>query len=285
MQQQAAMNALYDQELAAEFAATFRLDSLEKLVMDVTSKDKGISGTQLSEAVYKKITQIDENIRYPDTAGGCFIKGTPITTKEGWKRIEEIKVGDWVLSSPEDGSGKPEYKRVVNTFVHRNKTVRSIRFCHDGKRYRVIATGNHPFWVEGAGWTRADLLKKGNALRHADGRSARVESQVPVYKFCDEKWWGNDRVGKGIGFTYEGRFPPLADPVGGRLFDYENYLIPANQQAEMGWDEMREENYLEVTVYNLEVEGTHTYFASGLWVHNSSDKGVSVIYVFEERIT
>jgi hypothetical protein len=36
------------------------------------------------------------------------------------KPIEKIRVGDYVLSSPEDGFGKSEYKRVLNTFVFKN---------------------------------------------------------------------------------------------------------------------------------------------------------------------
>ncbi|MDR3353061.1 MAG: hypothetical protein LBO00_08725, partial [Zoogloeaceae bacterium] len=143
-QLQAARNALYDQELADEFGELFRLDSLETLVSDA-SRRTDLSEPQLFDEVYGKITRTDENIRFPDTAGGCFIKGTPITVKGGWKRIEDIQVGDWVLSAPEDGSGKPEYKRVVKTFVHKNKTIREIYYCRsNGKRAIVIATGNHP---------------------------------------------------------------------------------------------------------------------------------------------
>jgi hypothetical protein len=250
------------------------MDSLETMITQA-SRDQGLSGQRLFDDVYGKITRIDENIRYPDTVGGCFIKGTMVHTREGLKPIEKIKVGDYVLSSPENKPEIREYKRVVNTFVHKNKTIREIGIRNqEGQTEIVVATGNHPFWVESVGWTRADLLKKGMVVRFADGSLSKVVRQVPVYKFIDNK----NCVVPNIGFTYTGRFPPLVDPVGGMLFDYENYRLPANQLGEMGWEEMTEENYLEVTVYNIEVEDFHTYYVSsmGVWVHNVNCTGVSL---------
>ncbi|MDR3351677.1 MAG: hypothetical protein LBO00_01405 [Zoogloeaceae bacterium] len=149
--------------------------------------------------VARKAIQTDENIRLPDTAGGCFGKGTRVHTREGLKPIEEIKVGDYVLSSPEDGSGKPEYKRVVNTFVHKNKTIRSVRILNQNGKCEIInTTGNHPFWVEGVGWTRADQLEKNDVVRFADGSRSKVYSggYAPIFKYRDSEDWGKLRVGR-----------------------------------------------------------------------------------------
>ena len=46
------------------------------------------------------------------------VAGTLIHTKEGLKPIEQIQVGDWVLSRPEDPEQgtQTDYKRVVKTF-------------------------------------------------------------------------------------------------------------------------------------------------------------------------
>jgi intein/homing endonuclease len=178
------------------------------------------------------------------------------------KPIDEIKVGDWVLSAPEDGSGKPEYKRVVNTLVFRNKTIRHLGY-RDPKKgtVTIAATGNHPFWVEGVGWTHADQLKDGDPIRLADGNLSTIAYQDPVYRFRDEP---------GIGWRTAGN-PWLINPASGILFDYENYEVLEHQRGELDWEEMTEENYLEVTVYNLEVEDFHTYYVggAGVWVHNA----------------
>lgn len=38
---------------------------------------------------------------------GCFMKGTLVETEEGWTPIDELKVGDWVMSRPKTASARP----------------------------------------------------------------------------------------------------------------------------------------------------------------------------------
>jgi intein/homing endonuclease len=247
--------------------------SLEKMTNDMIHENK-VSGDPLLERLYRKLVEIVDNIRFPDTVDGCFTKGIPITTREGWKPIEDIQVGDWVLSSPEDGSGKPEYKRVVKTFVFEDKTVRRIFYSEPDGNHSIFATGNHPFWVEGVGWTRADILKKGDLLRLKNGGTGKVTDQFPVYQFLDPISGEPDA---GIGWVQSKKLP-LADPAFGYLFDYANYRpVPGGSEAEMCWEDMTEENYLKVTVYNFEVEDFHTYYASDIWVHNADCAGARLL--------
>jgi hypothetical protein len=70
----------------------------------------------------------------PKSAGACLVAGTLVHTKDGLKPIEQIQVGDWVLSQPED-KGEQAYKRVVNTFSFEDKAVRP--FSHKARSYRV----------------------------------------------------------------------------------------------------------------------------------------------------
>ena len=57
-----------------------------------------------------------------------FMKGTLVETEEGWTPIDELKVGNLVMSQPENGIGKTVPKRVVNTFRYENKEVVMLRF-------------------------------------------------------------------------------------------------------------------------------------------------------------
>ncbi|WP_037585305.1 polymorphic toxin-type HINT domain-containing protein [Stenoxybacter acetivorans] len=97
---------------------------------------------------------------------GCFVAGTLIHTKEGLRPIEQIKVGDDVLSTPEDGSGGTAYKKVINTFEFEDQetwfiswedlTMLKAHTKHEIGRDEylkaygngfVITTPNHLFWV------------------------------------------------------------------------------------------------------------------------------------------
>ena len=248
------------------FISRFRLEPLRKMVQGA------LSGKALFEAIAAKLSKVDEDIRYPAQAGGCFIKGTRVHTKEGLKPIEEIKVGDWVLSSPEDGSGSPEYKRVVRTFEHDPQPVFNISIHPEGWKpsdrfYFIAATGNHPFWVEGVGWTRADALQRQQWLRLSDGGRAFVGGVQPVYRTDKE----------GIGWITE-----TASIRGrGEAFDYANYsIIKESEQKKYAY--LPEEIFtandpcLRVNVYNIEVEDFHTYYvgAKGFWVHNANCEAV-----------
>ena len=84
---------------------------------------------------------------------GCFMKGTLVETEEGWTPIDELKVGDWVMSRPENGIGEAVPKRVVNTFRHEDKKVVMLKFSQfperNGGGGTLVVTPNHPFCVYG----------------------------------------------------------------------------------------------------------------------------------------
>ncbi|MBL0231797.1 MAG: Hint domain-containing protein [Moraxellaceae bacterium] len=50
-----------------------------------------------------------------------FVAGTLVHTDKGLVPIEQLKVGDMVLSKHESGEGEQAYKRVVKTFKSAEK--------------------------------------------------------------------------------------------------------------------------------------------------------------------
>ena len=100
----------------------------------------------------------------------CFAAGTMIETADGDHTIEEIQIGDLVLSANPE-TGEIAYKPVVNTYVHVTDTVLYLTIDEE----IIETTEDHPFWVEGQGWTSAKLLQPGDVVRLKDGSTQCVD--------------------------------------------------------------------------------------------------------------
>ena len=103
----------------------------------------------------------------------CFAAGTKVMTKDGEKPIEEIKVGDKILSKNED-TGEIKYKSVVRLF---KRVVNETYTLKIGKE-EIITTDEHPFWVKGKGWVEAKYLKIGDILTTYNGKEIPVNDIV-----------------------------------------------------------------------------------------------------------
>lgn len=231
------------------------------------------------DALYRKV--IDDaslaTTSRPVTApSGCFAAGTLVHARHGLTPIEQIRVGDWVLSQSEakDGSA-PAYKQVVNTFAFEDKEVTLVR-CYkpDGDPLeQFVVTANHPFWVKGIGWTRADQLYMGSELEFADGTVAITLCATPIYRTAEA----------GIGWVI-GAWGVEANNGAGDLVDLRDGSIVVATEDTFNWDFLDDQgNYapFHARVFNLEVHDFHTYYVGtqGVWVHNTNcgDIGVSLV--------
>jgi hypothetical protein len=93
-----------------------------------------------------------------------FVAGTLVHTDKGLVPIEQLKVGDRVLSKHENGEGEQAYKRVVKTFKSREKLpivrVSFNRGYLHNKPMNLFCTANHPFWcAERQEWIPAIKFK------------------------------------------------------------------------------------------------------------------------------
>ena len=162
----------------------------------------------------------------------CFPVDTYVHTDQGILEIQYIEEGTLVLARS-DVTGEQAYRRVVKTFVHRERQTYRIEYVTpEGERDTLYATPEHPFWVKDHGWTPAGLLQSGHVL-----------------EICDPDGYHE-------GYRRMGSLQELA-LSGGR------WLATVVSVAESD---------LVTTVYNFEVEEFHTYFVGvfGVWVHNNS---------------
>ncbi len=115
----------------------------------------------------------------------CFVAGTMILMADGSKKpIEEIQPGDLVMSRDE-ATGKTEAKEVVRVFERGSNALVVISLANGEE---IKTTPEHPFWVEGKGWTIAGDLKTVDRLTTTSSTSSIASIQwkrtpTKVYNF------------------------------------------------------------------------------------------------------
>ncbi len=134
-------------------------------------------------------------------AGACFIAGTKIQTLDGEVNIEDIQAGDQVYARNVD-TGEVGVKEVKQTFVREVNTLVHV-FVGDEE---IITTTNHPFYVVGRGFVKAEDLRIGYTLLQLDGSTEKISrivvenlgAPVKVYNFEVEDWHTYYVADKGV---------------------------------------------------------------------------------------
>jgi hypothetical protein len=197
---------------------------------------------------------------------GCFVAGTLVHTREGLVPIERIKVGDRIWSQPEgDPKGERAYKRVTKTFFHDDREVWSVDCSTRSKAETLIVTADHPIYVHGQGWTRADRRYTTRGPSLLDGTSSTVSNLSPITRTPTPD----------VGWVQSGYGVEDKDDPYGRLLDLRNQSIRIDYDRKKRVTneafEATRQNRFKARVYNLEVEDFHTYYVGelGVWVHDN----------------
>ena len=168
--------------------------------------------------------------------GGCFIAGTQVTmVNNEWKAIEDVVVGDVVLSIDENTRDIIESK-VIGLQSPKHDNLVEIKIENDD--FNVECTHDHPFYVEGKGWS--SFKPELTITRYGD-----TFEEVAQLEAGDEI---------------------LVDP-----FTYTN-KIEGVETSELDFLEVKEltdtTHEKPIDTYIIEVENTSTFFANGLMTHN-----------------
>ncbi|RZU48266.1 hypothetical protein EV700_0057 [Fluviicoccus keumensis] len=229
-----------------------------------------------------------------------FVAGTLVHTDKGLVPIEQIKVGDWVLSKHDNGQGEQAYKRVVNTFKSDMKlSIFRIGFWlkDDPSFPSLFCTDNHQFWLDGLGWTKLHDFPKyeevsGNVLRGFLGDRIIVNSnpwpplrktEVEDIAICSHDFQWDECAGYSLMVDFRQGRPILVGGTDGSWSELskvknvshseEIKYLPSLDSDDpeahfylnaMGddWTRAEEElgNVYKTHVCNLEVEDYHTYY-------------------------
>nr|WP_255723519.1 polymorphic toxin-type HINT domain-containing protein [Leptospira sanjuanensis] len=185
--------------------------------------------------------------------GCCFVAGTPVRTESGFKVIEDVKIGDKVLSWNEK-SGVFETKKVTETFIHEVPQLFYMEL--DGEEV-LQTTWNHPFRrrnkAANSEVATTELISRKGALLNA-GMSASEE--IPLSTDANASNANTDTVQTSEWVKVEDL--RLRDQV---------------LKADGSWARVTgifHYNTEPTKVYNFEVEDNHTYIVgeTGYVVHN-----------------
>ena len=225
------------------------------------------------------------NLVKPNIDPACFVAGTLVHTKEGLRPIEEIKVGDWVLSKPENGEGKQAYKRVTQTFVHEDREVilleiarvSELRWTPNRESWSssIVGTANHPFFVKDRGWVQLVSLEGHDSFVTNDNVEYVITGSVDGIRATEIEGVGWCPTGDGTGFNVYFQSNSFNVDYSETYDDYADFI---------------EGGLIERTVYNIEVEDFHTYFVgsvgpdkTGILVHNKNPYDIATIQKVSEN--
>ena len=110
--------------------------------------------------------------------GSCFAAGTLITLKHQYKNIEDIEIGDIVLSYNEK-TQKNEYSTVVEKMIHSTCEDIYTLYIEDEK---LIVTGNHKFFITRNNkqyWIQVADFEQNDLVLFADGTLHKI-SKIDV---------------------------------------------------------------------------------------------------------
>lgn len=218
-----------------------------------------------------------------------FTAGTLVHTDKGLVPIQNIKVGDMVLSIPETGIGEKTYKPVLRTIHTPEKEVYRCTYWarnqydeFEAEISYVLATAEHPIWsISEERWCSAKGINTGDkvfTLANDDQYHFLRANQVfqtqdeenNIYGFCYKSLFREDGD-IGTYFNISAESIIIYDSEFGAKFSPHNNIIPSIA-LEIQLSGPADSTLLLGDVYNIEVVENHTYFVGekGLWVHDAN---------------
>ena len=105
-----------------------------------------------------------------------FVAGTLVVTAGGFKPIEAIAAGDWVLArDPETGKLEPKRVTFAYSSIHEDVLILTVRQV-DGDEELIVTTSEHPFHVQDRGWVPAGGLTVDDGLVGLTGEALAIVS-------------------------------------------------------------------------------------------------------------
>ena len=196
-----------------------------------------IEGSSFGDNIIASIPDVIGNALV-NFASACFTSDTEVHTPDGLKRIDQIKVGDWVCSRDERFEDSTIHKNRVNeVYRYEDRATMSLMISYEnGGEVLIQTTPEHPFAV-----MKDVTAESPKVVERAASEilTKQIVAASTSYAWCPA---GDLHIGD------------KTIDINGRV----GLVTEISADATLG------------TVHNFSVEGDHTYFvgASGVWVHN-----------------
>ncbi len=148
-----------------EYVATNKSEGFSYVLLDETSPYS-------MDTKYQVVAYTDDNRKIDETIVSyvyCFVAGTKVKTENGFKNIEDIKIGDKVYSYNLNNNSL-ELKKVLNTI--KSNTIDTYKVTIDDKT--VEMSPKHQLYIIDKGWTRAYDLKVNDKLLNVNGKQVSI---------------------------------------------------------------------------------------------------------------
>ncbi|WP_434677045.1 Hint domain-containing protein [Pseudomonas sp. D4-18] len=172
-QTKAAMVTIYNMQGNTAAAAAIQTKSDLEFALDFLPANRA-----------KALAELGAGRKFVMDGPCCFAAGTKVSTPQGDRVIDQLKVGDIVWSKPEKG-GKPFAARILATHVRNDQPIyrlklKSVSGGESTKSEILLVTPGHPFYVPAKnGFVPVIDLKSGDRLQSlADGASENTSSEV-----------------------------------------------------------------------------------------------------------
>lgn len=178
--------------------------SREPKWLDVFLRGSGDLHLMTAQVIYNDPSMTADKNKKERSKGKCVAKGTRVALKRGWVPIEEVKVGDRVVTK----TGKLGLVESVH-----DMGIKPGAEVLTSSGHRVTCGLNHRFLMEdGKTWTRAEDLKEGDVIRTVSCASMKPpRNQRLHFNFWNEG--KNNMVSDSLPYIE-------ANPLWGKLFGY-----------------------------------------------------------------
>jgi RHS repeat-associated protein len=153
------------------FLAPLVIFIAKEVAGEVVAQTTGFDGLSVRRLVTKGAKKVIKKVK----GSCCFVAGTQVLTRDGYKAIEAVELGEFLWSTNVE-TGASDWKPVTKLFKEPNRRIYELVFeDQEGNGITIEATDDHPFWVD-KNWVQVKDLKVGQLTETKNSGLLKLKS-------------------------------------------------------------------------------------------------------------